>query len=58
MTTIAAFGTLGLSEHRGTASMGILLAISLTAAVVMIFALTPTLARLLTRRDGGNSAPP
>ncbi|MCH8168741.1 MAG: MMPL family transporter [Proteobacteria bacterium] len=50
LTTIAAFGTLGLSEHRGTASMGILLAISLAAAVAMIFALTPTLAGLSRRR--------
>jgi predicted RND superfamily exporter protein len=58
LTTIAAFGTLGLSEHRGTASMGIMLAISLCAAVVMIFALTPALVRLLARRAGGNSAPP
>jgi hopanoid biosynthesis associated RND transporter like protein HpnN len=52
LTTIAAFGTLGLSEHRGTASMGIMLAISLSAAVVMIFALTSALVRLLTRRAG------
>ncbi|MFQ5350985.1 MAG: hypothetical protein ACE5EG_11130, partial [Thermoanaerobaculia bacterium] len=52
LTTIAAFGTLGLSEHRGTASMGILLAISLAAAVVMIFALTPALVRLARRRGG------
>jgi len=58
LTTIAAFGTLGLSEHRGTASMGIMLAISLCAAVVMIFALTPALVRLLTRRVGGNPASP
>ncbi|MCH8952923.1 MAG: MMPL family transporter, partial [Proteobacteria bacterium] len=49
LTTIAAFGTLGLSEHRGTASMGILLAIALAAAVAMIFALTPTLAGLSRR---------
>jgi predicted RND superfamily exporter protein len=45
-TTIAAFGTLGLSAHPGTASMGILLSIAMTAAVVMIFALTPALVRL------------
>jgi len=51
LTTIAAFGTLGLSEHRGTASMGILLAISLAAAVAMIFALTPVLVRWSGRRD-------
>ncbi|MEM9371560.1 MAG: MMPL family transporter, partial [Pseudomonadota bacterium] len=45
LTTIAAFGTLALSDHRGTASMGILLAIGLTATVLMTFALTPVLAR-------------
>jgi hopanoid biosynthesis associated RND transporter like protein HpnN len=50
LTTVAAFGTLGLSEHPGTASMGILLAISLAAAVGMIFALTPALVRLLCQR--------
>ncbi|MEM0922351.1 MAG: MMPL family transporter [Pseudomonadota bacterium] len=46
LTTIAAFGTLGLSHHVGTASMGILLAIGLSATVLMCFALTPPLARL------------
>ncbi|MHA1527493.1 MAG: MMPL family transporter [Alphaproteobacteria bacterium] len=58
LTTSAAFGTLGLSEHRGTASMGILLAISLAAAAAMIFALTPALARLARRRTGGEVTPP
>ncbi|MCL5778335.1 MMPL family transporter [Limibaculum sp. FT325] len=43
LTTIAAFGTLALSHHRGTASMGVLLAISLCAAVWMTFMLTPSL---------------
>jgi hopanoid biosynthesis associated RND transporter like protein HpnN len=51
LTTIAAFGTLGLSEHRGTASMGILLALSLAFAIAMIFALTPAIARLTSRHD-------
>jgi hopanoid biosynthesis associated RND transporter like protein HpnN len=51
LTTVAAFGTLGLSEHPGTASMGILLAVAITAAVGMTFALTPALVRL-TRRLG------
>ncbi|MGF1501262.1 MAG: MMPL family transporter [Paracoccaceae bacterium] len=46
LTTIGAFATLGLSEHQGTASMGIMLAIALVAAVAMAFALTPPLARL------------
>ncbi len=51
LTTIAAFGTLGLSEHRGTASMGLLLAISLAISVVVIFALTPALVRLARKRE-------
>lgn len=45
LTTMAAFGTLALSDHRGTASMGILLAISMCAAVACIMALTPTVIR-------------
>ncbi|MEO1530783.1 MAG: MMPL family transporter [Pseudomonadota bacterium] len=44
LTTIAAFGTLALSDHRGTASMGIMLCIALTAGLLMIFAITPRLA--------------
>ncbi|MEM7498497.1 MAG: MMPL family transporter [Pseudomonadota bacterium] len=48
LTTIAAFGTLALSEHRGTASMGIMLCIALAVGLVMIFAITP---RLAARRD-------
>ena len=58
LTTIAAFGTLGLSEHPGTASMGILLAISLAAAVGMIFALTPALVRLARQRGREKITPP
>ena len=46
LTTIGAFATLGLSDHRGTASMGIMLAIALTAAVAMVMALTPMLITL------------
>jgi len=49
LTTIGAFATLGLSEHQGTASMGIMLAIALLAAIVMAFALTPPLVRLAGR---------
>ncbi|MEM9045398.1 MAG: MMPL family transporter [Pseudomonadota bacterium] len=51
LTTIAAFGTLGLSDHQGTASMGILLAIGLSATVMMTFALTPGLARFAIKRS-------
>ncbi|MEM1385402.1 MAG: MMPL family transporter [Pseudomonadota bacterium] len=46
LTTIGAFGTLALSDHPGTASMGFMLAVALGASVVAVFALTPPLVRL------------
>lgn len=49
LTTMAAFGTLALSDHRGTASMGILLAIAMLAAICSVLALTPTIIRWLQR---------
>ncbi len=49
LTTIGAFATLAISDHRGTASMGLLLAVAVTAAVAMAFALTPALLRLARR---------
>lgn len=52
VTTVAAFGTLGLSQHPGTASMGILLAVAIAAAVGMTFSLTPALVRFARRRLG------
>lgn len=52
LTTIGAFATLALSEHRGTASMGLMLTIALVAAILMSFALTPWLARLAAGREG------
>ena len=51
LTTLAAFGTLGLSDHRGTASMGILLAVSLLATLLSVFALTPALIRWTQPRE-------
>ena len=51
LTTIAAFGTLALSDHRGTASMGILLAISISATMLAVLALTSALIRWSMARD-------
>lgn len=45
LTTMAAFGTLSLSEHQGTASMGVLLAVSMCAAVGCVLAVTPAMIR-------------
>ena len=49
LTTIAAFGTLALSDHRGTASMGVLLSVSVIAAVGSVLGLTPALMRWAAR---------
>ncbi len=57
-TTIAAFGTLGFSDHRGTASMGILLTVALTATLVASFTLTPAILALGARvRRPGRAHP-
>lgn len=57
-TTIAAFGTLAFSDHRGTASMGILLTVALTATLVASFSLTPAILALGAGRRSGGMAPP
>jgi hopanoid biosynthesis associated RND transporter like protein HpnN len=49
LTTMAAFGTLALSDHRGTASMGALLAIAMLASICSVLALTPSIIRWLQR---------
>jgi predicted RND superfamily exporter protein len=56
LTTIAAFGTLALSDHRGTASMGVLLSISVIAAVGSVLGLTPALMRWAARARRAASA--
>ncbi len=56
LTTIAAFGSLVLSDHQGTASMGAMLAVavSLTLATTLIW--TPALCELLTKRKPAPNA--
>lgn len=49
LTTIAAFGTLALSDHRGTASMGVLLSVAIIAAVGSVLGLTPAIIRWRSR---------
>lgn len=53
LTTVAAFGTLAISEHRGTASMGIMLAVGLTAALFAVLSTTPSLIRVAQRHGRG-----
>lgn len=43
LTTILAFGTLALSDHWGTASMGILLTVAILATLLCVLVLTPAL---------------
>ena len=43
LTTLASFGSLSLSEHPGTASMGLLLMISLACALFAVFLVLPAL---------------
>jgi uncharacterized protein len=43
LTTMAAFGTLALSQHPGTAGMGILLSIALTFALAATYLVLPAL---------------
>ncbi len=53
LTTMCSFGTLALSHHRGTASMGQLLFISLTFALVCTLVVLPAMLELKARRAAG-----
>ena len=52
LTTVAAFGSLSLNDHRGTASMGLMLTIALVCCIVSVLALTPPLVALARRLRG------
>ena len=49
LTTIAAFGTLAISDHRGTASMGLLLMASIAFTLISVLVLTPALVQWTSR---------
>jgi len=53
LTTAAAFGTLALSPHPGTASMGLTLLIALAASVAAGFTLTPAVLALFEPGGAG-----
>ncbi|MGE5505228.1 MAG: MMPL family transporter, partial [Actinomycetota bacterium] len=57
LTTGSAFGSLGLSPHRGTASMGLLLFLALGLAVATVFLVLPAVFAVIERRGRGSSAP-
>lgn len=50
LTTMCSFGTLAVSHHRGTQSMGILLTISLSLALVCTLVVLPAMQELRDRR--------
>ncbi len=49
LTTIASFGTLALSDHRGTASMGALLTLAISFTLLCSLLVLPAALDLLTR---------
>lgn len=52
LTTFGSFGTLALSSHRGTASMGILLAIAIAMTLFAALVVLPALMSWRERRTG------
>ena len=57
-TTAAAFGTLSISSHPGTASMGVILLISLFWILVSMLLVLPALLALVLPREGLAKATP
>lgn len=54
MTTVGSFGSLMLSEHRGTASMGQLLSIAIAYTLVCTLIVLPAVFRVRDQRRNGN----
>jgi uncharacterized protein len=52
LTTIASFGSLMLSRHRGTASMGELLSIAIGFTLLCTLIVLPVAMRLVRRKTG------
>ncbi len=57
LTTMCSFGTLAISRHRGTQSMGILLFLSLTLALVCTLIVLPAMQQLRERRTRRTPGP-
>ncbi|MEM1409223.1 MAG: MMPL family transporter, partial [Pseudomonadota bacterium] len=51
LTTIASFGSLVVSEHRGTASMGLLLTVGMGWVLATMLFVLPPLSALLYRKE-------
>lgn len=58
LTTVGSFGSLAISSHRGTSSMGLLLTIALIYTLICSLLVLPAmLARRAAREDGARVAP-
>ena len=56
LTTMASFGTLAFTDHPGTASIGLLLTIALSAALVCTLVVLPAIVAELEEREGSSRA--
>jgi hypothetical protein len=56
LTTIASFGTLALSSHRGIASLGVLLVVAMLWTLAANLVLLPALMTLRARRSSRNAS--
>jgi predicted RND superfamily exporter protein len=55
LTTVASFGSLAVSNHRGLASMGILLTIAISWSLVCSLLILPHILALASPRRGGKA---
>jgi hypothetical protein len=51
LTTVASFGSLAISAHRGLASMGLLLSIAIFWSLVCSLLILPSMLALASRRE-------
>jgi predicted RND superfamily exporter protein len=51
LTTVCSFGALALGDHRGLASMGLLLTVAITWSLVASVVILPSVLELLDARD-------
>ncbi|HLF59020.1 MAG TPA: MMPL family transporter [Alphaproteobacteria bacterium] len=58
LTTMCSFGTLAISHHRGTQSMGVLLFVSLSLALVCTLVVLPAMQELRDRRAARRARSP
>lgn len=57
LTTIAGFGSLMIAEHRGIASLGLVMAIGVATCMIAALTFLPALLTLLLRRRAGKNQP-